>query len=281
MKLRSFYAGLAALTISLLGAVVFASPANAATPERIKPWDVTFSDDDCTGLTVVTLINNLDDFPGPDVGLVFDVDGEATAVDAGDTKTVDIPWPQSEDIDVSLSGVYQTPEVEDAVKAKTIFEPVLKWHSEWERPDGCWKTVVTYDCNNTFTVNVENTGPNEADFGWVVTGDAEVTQPLAGNADVTLSFKKGDSVAIRTDGVLGAPFSYVKPENCTATPSPSPSVTPSPDDTDSTPPVAAPLPVTGASLGSRIGIGSGLLGIVGVIVGSLYLRRRRALPTAK
>src|SRR5262245_54457677 len=103
----------AASAVALAGVLVFAaSPASAATPPQLKFWDVLFSDDTCTGKTVV------DNIPRSDgIGLVFTVNGDSIAVAAGTTKTVEIAWPESENIVVDLSGIFEEPEVVTLAKS--------------------------------------------------------------------------------------------------------------------------------------------------------------------
>lgn len=261
---------LVSLVAGFAASIAFTAPANAeptapALHSKFKLWDVTFSDNNCTGKVTVTLTNNF----RSRVGLVFDVDGDDVAVPPHTTKVVDIAYPQSTEIDVDLIGGYNEsdPEVLAAKKdvAPSEQSDFFKkhWEDAWERPAGCFAVTATSTCQNTFTVTVKNTGPDEVKFGYVLSGDEEKSLPLAAGASVPLTANKGKTVTLRLDGELGDAFSFTQP-TCT-TPAPT-----------TTPPVvapAAPLPVTGSSLTLPLSAGIALVAAGAIML--LAQRRRR------
>jgi hypothetical protein len=272
---RKLLALFGATAVALVGAVAFAAgPAQAATPQhQFKLWDVTFSDDDCTGKTVVTLVNDTDKIPRSDgIGLVFDVNGDPIAVAAGTTKTVDIVWPDSEDIDVHLTGVFETPEVESLVKEKTVFEPVTEWHHSWERPAGCWNVNVTQNCDNTFTVAVTNTGPDQSGFGLQVDGSADIEQVVNSHATWQTTYVKGKSVTLIIDDKVRDPIVFVQPKCGSPTPVPSTSAPETPGPVLNGP----DLPTTGDSLTKPAVSGIAALALGLLLLGSMWLKRRRS-----
>jgi hypothetical protein len=272
---RKLLALFGATAVALVGAVAFAAgPAQAATPQAFKPWDVTFSDDDCSGKTVVTLVNDTDDIPHSDgIGLVFDVNGDPIAVSAGTTKTVEVTWPDSEDIDVHLTGIFETPELETAVKEKSVFEPVIEWHHSWKRPAGCWDVKVTQNCDATFTIAVTNTGPDQAKFGLQVDGSEIILQVVNAGATWTTNYTSGKSVTLILDRKARDPITFKEPECSTPSPTPVP--------TTSVPEVPGPvlngpdLPTTGDSLTKPAVTGVAAIALGLLIVGSMLLKRRR------
>lgn len=269
---RRLIATAASLAVGLVGALILAAPASATS--TFKLWDVTFSEDNCSGKTVVTLVNDTDKLPHSDgIGLVFNVDGASTAVDAGTTKTVDIAWPESEDINVHLTGAYETPEVESAVKAKLAFEPVTEWNHQWKRPAGCWEIVNTSTCDNHFQIGVKNIGPDEAKFAVQVDGSTGIDQVVAAGSAWTASYNKGQSVTLVVDGKARAPITYVKPDCSTPTPSPSPSA-PKTSSSPAAAPAGNDLPVTGASATLPVAGGLVLL-LAAASYWVVMIRRRR------
>lgn len=265
---------MAALAIGTMGALAFAAPSNAATPPP-KVELVTFSANDCSGKTVVTLTNP----KVIHVGLVFNVDGTAVTVDNDTTKDVTIPWPASVSVDVSLTGFYVTPAPTPTVLSLSkgaehdfITPEVKTWHHDWVRPDGCWEVVTTSTCDGHFQIGVKNTGPNQSKFEVQVDGSTGIDQVVAGGSAWTASYTKGQSVTLVIDDEARAPITYVKPDCSTPTPVPT---TAAPG---TTPPVAAPtLPVTGASMTLSIVTFLGLL-VAGVVV-AFYMRFRRNRAT--
>lgn len=259
---------IAASAVALLGVLLIGVPpahaANTTVPQPIKLWDVTFSENDCSGKVLVTLKNKIEKV---DAGLVFLVNTVPHTVPPESTEVVVITYPDSTLITVDLSGAYDpSPDVE----AKSIIDRTIHWDHKWERPDGCWTTTSTSYCDNGFTVTVQNTAPDPEPFKVAVGDTDEVSVPVAGLATWSKNYPKGTTVTVVTDEDTFHTYQWAG-KDC-VTPAPTP--VPSPEG----PPPAAGLPETGASL--TVPIVGGvifLVGAVGLAVWAVRVRRREGL----
>lgn len=265
---------LAAFAVTMLGVLAFATPAHATIPEIQLPWEVSFSDDDCSGLTKVTLTNNLPQGRLPGIGLVFTINGDPIPVGPDSSKVVDVVWPNSTHIVVDLTGAFD-PGSDDEATAKSLTQIATHWEHDWQRPAGCWKVSVKSQCNGDQELTVVNTAPAPGDFVVQVDTTAAVEVHVAGNATFTATYPGEPTVTVTVDKETTSTFPFKAPI-C-----PSPVPTPFPTGPAPNPGGGDVLPVTGQSLQGEItvatvaGIGLLLLG-AGWAVRVLKRRRRQA-----
>lgn len=262
---RRLISTMAALAIGVVGALAFAAPGSASTQHKL--WEVTASESDCTGNITVTLANNTKSEKFDGVGLVFTVNGDAVAVDPGESEAVTFAYPESQSITVDLTGGYTLPEVESVERVA----PQTHWEFGWKRPAGCFEIADVSHCNNTFTITVKNTAPTSATIGVQVNGSEAISQVIPGNATLPLTYNKDKSVVLLIEENAQQPITWVKPDCTTPAPTTAPPTT-------TEPPLAAPgsLPVTGASATLPLSSGAAILVLAGALWGFLAWRRRKA-----
>jgi len=198
----------------------------------------------CDGLVIVTLSNDED----ATASAHFTVFGEGTllateTVAAGGSKTVTVPADKAGAIVVK----------EDGVKLEEY---------AWVEPDDCAPVLVSHNSTcDKLLVNVENPTGNRPKTFTIVSGEASETFTLAGGEDKDFEYPGGAGVKATVTQQGANEGVTVEWENPGSICNPPTTTTP-------------PLPVTGTSLTSLIGVGGALVLVGAALLFVLRFRRR-------
>jgi len=277
--LKRIGAGVAVLAITALTLLVAPAAAQAATPEFVLPYAVSFAPEKpaCDGKVQVKTENNLKGDHA--VGLTFKVNDQFVNVDPDSTVVTVVSYPDSKNINVDLVGFYDptpggdvTLTQDEAVKrVDSKFVLTTHWEYQWERPDGCWTVTVTSLCGGGLGLQATNTSPAPGEI--IIQPDTTdaVEVMVAGNATFTATYPV-TTLSVSVDGKLTT-YNFKQP--VCATPSAPPTTAPAPPVGRDT---SNDLPATGAQEASSsirngtIALGTAL--VAAVVIGVLWIVRR-------
>jgi hypothetical protein len=299
---RKLLALFGATAVALVGAVAFAAgPAQAATPapstaitgdkeDCLKPQSpevkllsfsrtqialpcrqITFIDN-CDETVTVNVANTADADSPFDVRFRIQLgapgpagDWVSKALNGGDSDSVTLAASDNEDIQVQS-------------RYPAGVGPWLNFGDEhsWSWNASCLEVTSVSNCDGTFKVSVHNTSTEDGEFVWSLGLNDSTETKIEAGATLSENFTKGDIVQIRVgkDNEVVKTLEFVQPKDC-ATASPTP-VTPTTGAPAPAPQPQTPdLPTTGDSLTKPAVTGVAAIALGLLIVGSMWLKRRR------
>jgi hypothetical protein len=147
---------------------------------------------------------------------------------------------------------------------------------QWEWNASCLEATAVSTCDGHFKVSVKNTSTEDGEFVWSLGLNDSTETKIEAGATLSENFDKGDIVQIRVgkDNEVVKTLEFVQPKDC-ATASPTP-VTPTTGAPAPAPQPQTPdLPTTGDSLTKPAVTGVAAIALGLLIVGSMWLKRRR------